>query len=330
LTHDEGAAGRLAPPSISVVVEGYNATLDIGCLDDTIEALRRQTFPTAEVELILAGSDAQVAVWETRFAALPFHSVRFLHAGQSHYYELKNRGVRMARAPIVALTDSDVAPDTDWLSSIVEGLRSGHRAVAVVSLFRSAGRTPSAVLEAAASISWVFIVGPPGGGPARGFLSHNLGFHADVFEQRGYRADLGRTCAGSFLFSDWRARGIAVGFQPRQRVRHAFNLRWWVSRLHVRFGHEVYSLRRIHREQQMRWVRYLGPVEPLATSVWHVLLDVPQWWRFGRLLGHGPVARLARLPLVIALSIAARGGELAGMYFTMFAPEAARSFAEQN
>jgi hypothetical protein len=201
--------------------------------------------------------------------------------------------------------------------------------VAGVSLFSST-TTPAAVLEAAASISWGFIAGPPIGGPARGFLSHNLGFRAGLFEHGGYRSDLGRTCAGSFLFSDWRARGIEVYFQPRQRVSHAFNFRWWVSRLHVRFGHELYSLRRIHPDQQMRWVRFLGPLEPVATCAWHVILDVPQWLRFGRLLGHGPLARLLRYPLVMALSLAARGAELAGMYFTMFAPEAARSFAAQN
>ena len=317
-------------PLVSVVLEGYNETLDIGCLDETIAALLRQTFPLSEVELIAVGSDAQIESWRKRLASLPFHSVQFIAAQGSHYYELKNRGARMARAPFIALTDSDVAPDRDWLSSIVDGLRAGHDAVAGLSVFRTAGHTWPAILEAAASISWGFMTGPATGGPARGFLSHNLGFRASLFDSGGYRSDLGRTCAGSFLYSDWRRRGINVHFQPRQRVAHSFNLRWWVTKLHVRFGHEVYRLRRIHAGQEMRWTRFLGPLEPLATCAWHVLLDVPQWWHFGSLLGHGPMTRMVRLPLVLVLSVAARAGEMAGMYLTMFAPEAARRFAAQN
>jgi hypothetical protein len=212
---------------------------------------------------------------------------------------------------------------------MVDALGQGHDAVAGVSLFRSSG-TPAAILEAAASISWGFVTGPAAGGPARGFLSHNLGFHTRLFSGGGYRSDLGRTCAGSFLYSEWRSRGIDLHFEPRQRVAHAFNFGWWVSRLHVRFGHEVYRLRRIHDEQQMRWTRFLGPLEPVATSAWHVLLDVPQWWSFGRLLGHSALTRAAYLPLLLLLSVAARGGEMVGMYMTMFAPEKARRFAAQN
>ncbi len=319
-------------PSVSVVIEGYNESLDIGCLDETVEALSKQTFPLSKVELILVGSRAQVEAWQDRFAGLPFQSVQFLIAEDSHYYELKNRGARMARAPIVALTDSDVAPHPDWLGAVVEGVSSGRSATAGVSLFRgSEGRRFwKPLLDAAASISWGFMIGPPEGGNAKGFLSHNLGCRATLFAEGGYRDDLGRTCAGSFLFADWRDSGVNVWFDPRQRVAHAFNFRWWVTRLHVRFGHEVYRLRRIHARQDKRWVRYLGPIEPLATFGWHVILDVPQWWRFGKLLGYSPLSRALHLPLVLGLSVAARGGELAGMYMTMVAPRAAQRFAQQN
>jgi glycosyltransferase involved in cell wall biosynthesis len=323
---------REQAPAVSVVVEGYNETLEIGCLNETIDALRLQTFPLSRVELILAGSPAQIEAWKEEYSALPFHSVQFLSAGQSHYYGLKNRGAHLARAPIVALTDSDVAPAPEWLRAVVEGIGAGHAAVAGMSLFRGAGgrRIWKPVLEAAASISWGFVISRPGCESAQGFLSHNLGFRASLFAGGVYRDDLGRTCAGSFLFGDWSRSGVKVGFQPQQQVAHAFTFRWWVTRLHVRFGHEVYRLRRIDVRQQKRWVRFLGLLEPPATFAWHVCLDVPQWWRFGRLLGHSPAARLLRLPLVLALSILARGGELGGMYLTMFAPEMARRFAEQN
>jgi hypothetical protein len=325
-------ADREQAPAVSVVVEGYNETLEIGCLNETLEALMLQTFPLTRVEVILVGSQAQIEGWKEEYSALPFHSVQFLGAGQSHYYQLKNRGVRLARAPIVALTDSDVAPAPDWLRTLVEGIGAGHMAVAGMSLFRGAGgrRIWKPVLEAAASISWGFVISRSGFESARGFLSHNLGFRPSLFAGGGYRDDLGRTCAGSFLFGDWGQSGVKVYFQPEQQVAHAFTFRWWITRLHVRFGHEVYRLRRIDVRQQQRWVRFLGLLEPPATCAWHVCLDLPQWWRFGELLGHSPAARLLRLPLVLTLSILARSGELWGMYYSMFAPAAARRFAEQN
>jgi glycosyltransferase involved in cell wall biosynthesis len=315
-------------PLVSVVVEGYNETLDIGCLDDTLTALQAQTVPSRRVELILVGSAAQVAAWQKEAASLPFRAVRFVSASGAHYYDMKNMGARMASAPVVAFTDSDVAPGPDWLAAVLRGLEHGGDAVAGLTLYR--GSAPAVVREAAASISWGFVLPVASGDDAAGFLSHNLGVRSELFRERGYRSDLGRTCAGSFLFSEWRASGVSVKFQPGQRVEHAFDLRWWLTRLHVRFGHEVHRLRRIHDSQAHRWVRHLSVLEPVATFAWHVALDVPQWWRFGRLLGHGPAARLARLPLVLGLSVLARGAEAAGMVYSTFAPRSAARFAAGN
>jgi hypothetical protein len=317
-----------ATPLVSVVVEGYNDTLDIGCLHDTLAALRAQSVQSQRVELILVGSQAQVEAWQAQAASLPFHAVRFVAASRAHYYDMKNLGARSATAPIVAFTDSDVAPGADWLAAILRGLEHGGDAVAGLTLFR--GGAPSAVREAAASISWGFVLPGGRGDEAAGFLSHNLGVRSALFREGGYRSDLGRTCAGSFLYSRWRAAGVSVRFQPEQRVAHAFTLWWWLTRLHVRFGHEVHRLRRIHESQSHRWVRHLGVLEPIATWGWHVALDVPQWWRFGRLLGHGPTARLVRLPLVLALSVMARGAEAVGMAYSSLSPQSAARFAAAN
>jgi hypothetical protein len=186
-----------------------------------------------------------------------------------------------------------------------------------------------APLTAAASISWGFIVGNPGQ-PPRGFLSHNLGLRRSAVERLRYREDLGRTCAGSFLYEDILRSGLTIRFQADQRVRHVFTWGWWLKRLHVRFGYEVFLLRRLNPSARYGWTQKLWIFEPAATAAWHVLLDIPQWIRYSRQLGWGWPRRAAYVPLVCALSVAARSAEAWGMYSTMLDPERMRRFALSN
>ncbi|MFN3323614.1 MAG: hypothetical protein ACK5AZ_08985 [Bryobacteraceae bacterium] len=180
----------------------------------------------------------------------------------------------------------------------------------------------------AASISWGFI--SDRGGEARGFLSHNLGFRSDAFERILYRTEFGRTLAGSVLLEDMRKAGIRSSFVPEQRVAHAFNWRWWCTRLHVRFGHEVYLLHRLNLSSVSRRARWLGPLDAVATPVWHLLRDFPQWWRYSRVLRLKLHRRVAGLALVLPLSLLARGGEMLGMLGTIWSLPRMREFAARN
>jgi hypothetical protein len=248
----------------------------------------------------------------------------------AHYYRLKNLAAEAANGEILAFTDSDALPERGWLEAIVRGIDGGAAAVAGITLFRQekGSRFPN-VAAVAASISWGFIVGSPGR-PPRGFLSHNVGFRRSVFEQIRYREDLGRTCAGSFLYDELMRNGLSIRFQPDQSVQHVFTWHWWLKRLHVRFGYEVFLLRRLTRSAPYGWARKLGLVEPLATMAWHILLDVPQWFRFSRQLGWSWPRRAAYVPCVCLLSLAARAAEACGMYSTILDAERMRRFALSN
>lgn len=319
---------------LSIIVEGYNESLEIGSMDDTWHALLAQTFPCERLEVILIGSSSQTLAWRQRYVSHPFHNLQVI-AAEGHYYELKNQGAAAATAHILAFTDSDAMPDPLWAATIVDGIHRGADAVAGLTLYRSGGleTVHSAVHRAAASISWGFVVGEPrtaGEWTARGFLSHNLGIRTDQFNRIRYRTDLGRTCAGNFLHAALVEDGARLVLQTHQRVAHAFTFNWWRTRLHVRFGYEVMRLRRLDPHAKVRWVRRLGLLEPLLTAAWHVLLDGPQWWRYSKALELGSAQRVAILPLVMALSLVARGAEMAGMYRTLIAAERMRRFAESN
>lgn len=317
-------------PRVSVVIEGYNESRDLGSADDVVGALLQQDFALGDVEVILVGSRDQAAAWRARWGSdTPFARVLAIAADGAHYYALKNEGARHATADVLAFLDSDARPEPGWIGALVATIEGGADVSAGVTLFRGENGRISAdpVLQVAAAISWGFVVPRRGGpdAPPDGFLSHNVGFRAATFRRHAYRTDLGRTCAGSFLFAALRAAGARMVLEPRQRVAHVFSLGWWVLRLHRRFGYEVLLLRRLDGAQGR-----LGWLEPALTMLWHMAIDLPQWWRFARLAGVPLVRRVALLPLVPPMSLLARGGEMLGMVQTLAAPEAMKRFAESN
>jgi hypothetical protein len=265
----------------------------------------------------------------------PFLSVKIAETDGVPCYELKNRGAHNADGEIVAFTDSDVCPKPTWLSSIVEGMRSGAEVVVGLSLFQGRSFGPDmALMQVATSVSKGFIIGKSKGDeggqpyPAVGFLAHNVAFRADTFRRHQYRTDLGRPCAPPLLYRSLTKAGVKIALQPRHRAVHQFSWRWWLVSYHFRLGYEVFLLRRLDTGYPNQWITQTKFLEPLVTMVWHVLLDIPRWFRFGRLLRISLKRCLALVPVVLTMSIAARGAEMVGMYATLLAPKPMKRWVE--
>jgi hypothetical protein len=92
----------------------------------------------------------------------------------------------------------------------------------------------------------------------------------------------------------------------------------------------MYLLHRAGARSVSSRARFLGPLDALFTPAWHILLDLPKWWRYSRALGLSRPRRLAGFLPLLPLSAAARSAEAAGMLFTLFAPARARRFAAEN
>ena len=149
-------------PVVSIIVEGYNESRDLGKAVNTIEALRQQDFPAHQVEIILMGSAAQVKEWRALYEqSTPFWGIQPVEAEGLSYLQLKTRGAQFASAEILAFTDSDVYPHRTWLSSLVAGIRGGGDVSIGLSLFKSATSWEwnRASRLAAASITWGWVVG---------------------------------------------------------------------------------------------------------------------------------------------------------------------------
>ena len=319
-------------PRFSVVVEGYNESLDLGSAGSTIEGLLSQTVSIDSVEVILVGTTAQKALWDRQFAGESrFFGIRTIAADGAHYYQLKNLGAQAATGDIIVLVDTDVVPEPGCLAAIDASMRIGADFSAGISRFysESALPLPDLLLDVAGSISWGFIVGESAGEWIQpgGFLSHNLAFRRVVLLENPYPEQFGRTCAGSILYTRLLDKGLCGVLNPRQRVAHAFSVRWWLGKLHARFGYEVYRLRRLGSSVVSSRAQRLHLLEPALTMMWHVAHDVPQWFRYSRAVGWGIVGQIAALPLLLVFSLLARGSEMIAMYATMANPARMEAFS---
>ena len=327
---------RPEKPVVSVIVEGYNESRDLGKAVNTIEALQHQDFPVDQVEIILMGSVAQVRDWNILYAqGTPFWGIQAVEADGLSYLQLKNRGAEFASAEILAFTDSDVYPHRTWLSSLVDGIRRGGDVSIGLSLFKSATSWEwnGATRLAAASITWGWVVGkqldPDRNIPYPvGFMDHNFGLRADTFRRHRYNTTFGRLCGAPLLTRSFLDRGAKLVLQRRQRVTHYFSWLYWLKSLHFRYGYEVYMLRRLNKQYPDQWIARTKIFEPLITMVWHILLDVPRWFRVSRLLDVHPLRRAMLLPLVVVMSCVARTAEMGGMYCTMADANKMKRWAE--
>lgn len=327
-----------ASPRISIVIEGYNESKDQGVADDTIAALTAQEHPLDSVELVLVGSAEQAATWARRFAdPAPFALVTAVAAEGESYYGLKNRGAQLARGEIIVFTDSDVRPIPTWLGAIVEAMDAGADVSVGISLFKDADGWNARSLWRwmAVSITFGYILGPIRDGSlpwpevtVRGFMDHNVAIRAAWFKTAQYQTEFGRVIASPLLFRALKQAGARIVLHPKQRIVHYFKWAYWLHKLHFRYGYEVYRLRRLDPQYPAHWIARTGPLEPLVTWVWHVLLDAPRWLRFSRLMDMPAPLRLLTLPAAMVLSVVARGAEVFGMIATMIAPERMRRWAE--
>ena len=108
----------LAQPAVSVIIPVYNdpdrLRLCLTCLD-------QQTYPRDRYEVIVVdnGSEESVAPIVAKFAF-----ARVVEEPRPSQYSARNRGVREARAEVLAFTDADCLPSPHWLEKGVEMLLS--------------------------------------------------------------------------------------------------------------------------------------------------------------------------------------------------------------
>jgi hypothetical protein len=169
---------------------------------------------------------------------------------------LKNYGVRMAAAELIAFIDGDCVADPGWLSAFVELMRE-HPDIAGVS-----GRTmyaPLSFLHRAMALASRSYLDLNRLGPTRHLTVNNAGFRRAVLLAHPFPADMGAhmslICSAAMLQA-----GAKLYFDPRLRVEHAYQ--GWSTEKEIRrsMGYGVIRTRLLDRRLPYARMARLGYV----------------------------------------------------------------------
>lgn len=212
-------------PRVSVIVPARNAESTI---EGLLTGLRAQTVASFEVIVVDSGSaDRTVSIVE-RAALGPGRSLRLLQNPGGEPAGSRNIGARAASGAVLAFTDSDCAPDPDWL----------ERGLAALGSARSgAGGSDDATGSLDLVQGRVLPAGPVGPFERTVSVGHESGLYetANLFVRRsvfngvggfqplpGFAIGDGRPFGEDSWFA-WRCKraGAASGFCLESVVRHA-------------------------------------------------------------------------------------------------------------
>lgn len=98
---------------ISVIIPVYKTPTFNICLD----ALRSQSCPAEDFEVIVVNNDPEIPLNIVDQKSL---DLKILNEDQPGSYAARNAGLRRATGDIIAFTDADCIPDSDWLKTALE------------------------------------------------------------------------------------------------------------------------------------------------------------------------------------------------------------------
>lgn len=103
-------------PYVSVIIPVYN---DSKRLQICLNALDNQTYPNDKYEVIVIdnGSDEEVSPLVTTY-----RQAKATYESKSGSYAARNKGLSVSKGKVVAFTDSDCIPSTDWIEKGVANL----------------------------------------------------------------------------------------------------------------------------------------------------------------------------------------------------------------
>jgi len=107
--------------NVSVIIATRNRS---ALLAQTLDALSRQTYPARRVEILAAdnGSTDDTRDVVARAASRDGLAIHYLHVATPGKSFAVNAAIEHARGQVIAFTDDDVRPETDWLARLVSAL----------------------------------------------------------------------------------------------------------------------------------------------------------------------------------------------------------------
>lgn len=112
--------GKSSVMDFSIVVPFYNEEKHI---EQCIQALLALDYPRDRYEILMVNNnstDRSVAIVER------YPEVTLLHESRAGDFAARNLGVRSAKGDLIAFTDSDTAPQSDWLTRAKAVMQDGN------------------------------------------------------------------------------------------------------------------------------------------------------------------------------------------------------------
>lgn len=106
----------LTKPFVSVIIPVYN---DLERLKTCLEALEEQTYPRNLYEVIVVNNDPSQNI-EPHI--VNSNNVRVICESHRSSYAARNKGILNAKGAVIAFTDSDCIPKSDWIEKGVTNL----------------------------------------------------------------------------------------------------------------------------------------------------------------------------------------------------------------
>ena len=128
-------------PEVSVVVPIYNGEAD---LPDLIECLRSQTYPPDKVEYVLVDNNSRDRTSAIINTAAKFNPITIRHLTENQIqssYAARNKGIHNSKGEIIAFTDADCRPESDWLENLVKPFVNPEIALSAGEILGLPGKT---------------------------------------------------------------------------------------------------------------------------------------------------------------------------------------------
>jgi glycosyltransferase involved in cell wall biosynthesis len=189
-------------PFVSVIIPVYN---DRDRLTKCLNALQFQTYPYDKYEVIVVDNASEDNIQDI---VKQFHKARYEYEAQRGSYAARNKGLAVAQGEIIAFTDSDCLPNSDWITKGVQALSENPAAGIIagnVRFFWAEERpTASEYLDSILCLRQAY--------HAR--LEH-FGATANVFTSRSVFAKVGLFNAQLYSMGDkeWGKRVWAAGYE---------------------------------------------------------------------------------------------------------------------
>lgn len=282
MTLDPTANAWPIPPSqVTLAVEGWNAgdLRSRELFERSLRSLRGQSYPVTgcEVLILLNSGEAEAGVgWLQDL----WPGAKAISVPGMTYYRAKNAALRSARREFIALADSDVVYEPNWLASLLAGFTPGVDLVVGNTRF-----APGFLSRTLNLCDW------PGARPESGytdwFYGNNLALRRSLFSTIHFREDMGGSGGGSVnvLRRELASQGVRFWFCAEARASH-YLAPFLIKRLRVGAYHVRH--RQLSPTPPWSWAIRIPLAGPALATGGTLVKAWGRAWMFRRSLpGHG-------------------------------------------